>query len=151
MMIAWGRASTATMFASSAQSLYLWRVLVGITEAGFLPGMLLYLTYWFPAAYRARANALFMIAMPVTAGAGSALSGLILGLDGAYGLKGWQWLFLLEGLPAVLLGGVVFFYLTDSPKLARWLAEDERATLSRMLTAEHKADPVPESGSTRKS
>jgi hypothetical protein len=98
IMIAWSLASTATLFATSPESLYVLRILVGITEAGFLPGMLLYLTYWFPAAYRARANALFMIAMPVTAAVGSAISGVILGMDGLYGLKGWQWLFLLEGL-----------------------------------------------------
>src|SRR5205823_9230794 len=100
---------------------------------------------------RARANALFMIAMPVTAGVGSALSGLILGLDGLHGLKGWQWLFLLEGLPAAVLGVVVYFYLTDSPKLARWLSQDEKARLSQMLTAEHRADPAPQSGSVRTS
>jgi MFS transporter, ACS family, 4-hydroxyphenylacetate permease len=151
IMIAWGLASTATLFATSAQSLYFWRILVGITEAGFLPGMLLYLTYWFPAAYRARANALFMIAMPVTAGVGSALSGMILGLDGTYGLKGWQWLFLLEGLPAVVLGVVVYYYLTDSPKVAKWLSGDEKARLSQMLTAEHRADPVPASGGAPRS
>jgi len=88
IMIAWGLASTATMFATSPNTLYLLRVLVGITEAGFLPGMLLYMTLWFPPTYRARANALFMIAMPVTAALGSALSGYILGLDGTLGLKG---------------------------------------------------------------
>ncbi len=151
IIIAWGLASTATMFATTAQSLYFWRILVGITEAGFLPGMLLYHTYWFPSAYRARANALFMIAMPVTAGIGSVLSGLILGLDGAYGLKGWQWLFLLEGLPAAVLGLVVYFYLTDSPKHASWLSTDEKSTLSGMLRAEHKADPVPQSGVAKRS
>jgi ACS family 4-hydroxyphenylacetate permease-like MFS transporter len=88
IMIAWGLASTATMFASSPNTLYLLRVLVGVTEAGFLPGVLLYMTYWFPSAYRARANAMFMIAMPVTAAVGSALSGYILALDGTLGLRG---------------------------------------------------------------
>src|SRR6478672_7848469 len=120
IMIAWGLASTATMFATSPATLYLLRVLVGITEAGFLPGMLLYLTLWFPAAYRARANALFMIAMPVTAAIGSALSGYILGLDGALGFKGWQWLFMLEGLPSAILGLMVFSYLDDRPQEAKW-------------------------------
>ncbi|WP_349283065.1 MFS transporter (plasmid) [Polaromonas hydrogenivorans] len=142
IMIAWGLASTATMFATSPQSLYFFRILVGITEAGFLPGMLLYLTYWFPSAYRARANALFMIAMPVTAAVGSAISGAILGMDGILGLKGWQWLFLLEGLPAAILGVVVYFYLNDSPQQARWLTNLEKTTLARMLAAEHQADPV---------
>ncbi len=143
IMIAWGLASTATMFATDARTLYWLRVLVGITEAGFLPGMLLYLTFWFPAAYRARANALFMIAMPVTAAFGSAISGVILGLDGLYGLKGWQWLFLLEGLPASVLGLIVYFYLNDTPAQARWLTPDEKNTLARMLAAERRIDPVP--------
>lgn len=143
MMVAWGLASTATMFATSPQSLYVLRILVGVTEAGFLPGMLLYLTYWFPAAYRARANALFMIAMPVTAAVGSALSGYILGMDGMLGLKGWQWLFLLEGLPSAILGLVVFRYLDDTPASARWLSDDEKRVLAGALAAEHRADPVP--------
>lgn len=138
MMIAWGLASTATLFASGPASLYALRFLVGVTEAGFLPGMLLYLTYWFPSAYRARANALFMIAMPVTAAIGSALSGLILGLDGHWGLKGWQWLFLLEGMPSVLLGLAVYGYLDDSPSKANWLGKLEQQVLARMLAAEHK-------------
>ena len=127
IMIAWGLASTATMFATDAQHPVSAAVLVGITEAGFLPGMLLYLTFWFPAAYRARANALFMIAMPITAGVGSVLSGSILGLDGTLGLKGWQWLFLLEGLPVVILGLVVFYYLDDTPRQAT-LAESRGET-----------------------
>lgn len=138
MMIAWGLASTATLFASGPASLYALRFLVGVTEAGFLPGMLLYLTYWFPSAYRARANALFMIAMPVTAAIGSALSGLILGLDGHWGVKGWQWLFLLEGMPSVLLGLAVYGYLDDAPHKANWLGKLEQQVLARMLAAEHK-------------
>jgi ACS family 4-hydroxyphenylacetate permease-like MFS transporter len=142
IMIAWGLASTATMFASSPGTLYLLRILVGVTEAGFLPGILLYMTYWFPNAYRARANALFMIAMPVTAAVGSALSGYILALDGTLGLKGWQWLFCLEGLPSAILGLVVFGYLRDVPEKANWLNADEKRTLSEALAAEHNTDPV---------
>ncbi|MGF6297463.1 MULTISPECIES: 4-hydroxyphenylacetate permease [Paraburkholderia] len=148
IMIAWGLASTATMFASSPGTLYLLRILVGVTEAGFLPGILLYMTYWFPSAYRARANALFMIAMPVTAAVGSALSGYILALDGTLGLKGWQWLFCLEGLPSAILGLVVFGYLRDVPEKAHWLTADEKRTLSKTLAAEHNADPVPHSPAT---
>lgn len=147
MMIAWGLASTATLFANGPASLYALRFLVGVTEAGFLPGMLLYLTYWFPSAYRARANALFMIAMPVTAAIGSALSGLILGLDGHWGLKGWQWLFLLEGMPSVLLGLAVYGYLDDSPSKANWLGKLEQQVLARMLAAEHKPVAAKEKGS----
>ncbi|CAD6559925.1 Putative tartrate transporter [Paraburkholderia kirstenboschensis] len=148
IMIAWGLASTATMFASSPGTLYLLRIVVGVTEAGFLPGILLYMTYWFPSAYRARANAMFMIAMPVTAAVGSALSGYILGLDGTLGLKGWQWLFFLEGLPSAILGLVVFGYLRDGPEKAPWLSTDEKRTLSQALAAEHKADPVPHTPAT---
>ncbi|MEX5714747.1 MFS transporter [Serratia ureilytica] len=97
IMVLWGIASTCTMFATGPTSLYVLRMIVGITEAGFLPGILVYLTYWFPAFYRARANALFMIAMPVTMAISSLVSGYILALDGVMNLKGWQWLFLLEG------------------------------------------------------
>jgi len=142
IMVAWGLASTATLFATSPGTLYVLRILVGITEAGFLPGMLLYLTYWFPSAWRARANALFMIAMPVTAAIGSALSGQILALNGQMGLKGWQWLFLLEGMPAVLLGIAVYFYLNDRPSDARWLSADERQELAGLLAADKQTGAV---------
>jgi ACS family 4-hydroxyphenylacetate permease-like MFS transporter len=152
IMIAWGLASTATMFATNANTLYLLRVLVGVTEAGFLPGILLYLTYWFPAAYRARANALFMIAMPVTAAVGSALSGFVLGLDGTFGLRGWQWLFLLEGMPSALLGLAVYAWLNDGPDDASWLDADEKRVLAQTLAVEHRADPVaPAAGAQRMS
>ena len=139
LMIAWGVASTATLFAHDAASLYWLRALVGITEAGFLPGVLLYMTFWFPAAYRARANALFMIAMPFTAGFGSVLSGAILGLDGHWGLAGWQWLFLLEGLPSVVLGLAVYGYLDDKPRQARWLSDDEKLQLAELLERDRQA------------
>lgn len=138
IMIAWGLASTATMFATDANTLYILRILVGIAEAGFLPGMLVYMTLWFPPAYRARANALFMIAMPVTAAFGSAVSGYILSLDGIWDLKGWQWLFMLEGLPSAILGLIVFSYLDDKPEDARWLSADEKAVLARSLQAPRK-------------
>ena len=133
IMVLWGIASTATMFATGPTSLYILRMLVGIAEAGFLPGILVYLTYWFPAYFRARANALFMIAMPVTMAFGSLASGYILGLDGVLNLKGWQWLFLLEGFPSVILGGLVWFYLDDSPKKAKWLTQEDKDTLQEMM------------------
>lgn len=136
LMVVWGIASTATMFATGPGSLYVLRMLVGIAEAGFLPGLLLYLTFWFPAHYRARANALFMIAMPVTMALGSLASGYILNLDGVMNLKGWQWLFLLEGFPSVILGFVVWFWLDDSPDKARWLTQDDKACLKEMLEAD---------------
>ncbi len=136
LMIAWGLASTATLFATDANSLYLLRVLVGITEAGFLPGVLLYLTFWFPAAYRARANALFMIAMPFTTGFGSAISGQILSLNGTWGMHGWQWLFLLEGMPSMIMGFAVFYYLNDKPHQASWLDAEEKHHLQQALAAD---------------
>ncbi|WP_434587257.1 4-hydroxyphenylacetate permease [Klebsiella sp. R390] len=139
LMVIWGIASTATMFATGPNSLYVLRMLVGIAEAGFLPGLLLYLTFWFPAQYRARANALFMIAMPVTMALGSLASGYILNLDGVLNLKGWQWLFLLEGFPSVLLGLVVWFWLDDSPDKAKWLTADDKACLNEMLEADRAA------------
>ena len=133
IMVLWGIASTCTMFATSATTLYLLRMLVGIAEAGFLPGILVYLTWWFPAYYRARANALFMIAMPVTMMVGSLLSGYVLALDGVWNVKGWQWLFMLEGLPSVILGVATWYFLDDKPSQARWLDEDEKRTLMKML------------------
>lgn len=139
LMVVWGIASTATMFATGPNSLYVLRMLVGIAEAGFLPGLLLYLTYWFPSQYRARANALFMIAMPVTMALGSLASGYILNMDGLLNLKGWQWLFLLEGFPSVLLGLVVWFWLDDSPAKAKWLTDDDKACLSEMMEADKRA------------
>jgi len=136
IMVLWGIASTCTLFATGPTSLYVLRMIVGITEAGFLPGILVYLTYWFPAFYRARANALFMIAMPVTMAIGSLVSGYILALDGVMNLKGWQWLFLLEGIPSVLLGVVVWFYLDDTPAKAKWLTDEEKASLKAMMDAD---------------
>lgn len=136
IMVAWGIASTCTLFATGPTSLYVLRMIVGITEAGFLPGILVYLTHWFPAVYRARANALFMIAMPVTMMLGSLVSGYILALDGLLNLHGWQWLFLLEGAPSVLLGVVVWFFLDDTPATARWLSTEEKNALAAMLDRE---------------
>lgn len=147
IMVVWGVASTVTMFATGPNSLYALRMLVGIAEAGFLPGLLLYLTYWFPAYYRARANALFMIAMPVTMALGSLASGYILSMDGLLDLRGWQWLFLLEGFPSVLLGAVVWFYLDDSPAKAKWLTADDKACLQEMMEAD-KLSLVQPQGST---
>ncbi len=133
IMVLWGIASTATMFATGPTSLYILRMLVGVAEAGFLPGILVYLTYWFPAYFRARANALFMVAMPVTMAFGSLASGYILEMDGILNLKGWQWLFLLEGFPSVILGVLVWFYLDDSPDKAKWLTKEDKESLQEMM------------------
>jgi len=136
IMITWGIASTATMFAATPAGLYLIRFLVGVAEAGFLPGILLYLTYWFPQSHRARANAVFMLAMPVTIAFGASISGFILQWgDGFLGIAGWRWLFLIEGLPSVLLGIVAAFYLTSRPADAKWLTEGEKAALVGSLAS----------------
>jgi MFS transporter, ACS family, 4-hydroxyphenylacetate permease len=133
IMITWGLASSATMFAVGMWSLYGIRALVGAAEAGFLPGILLYLTYWFPATCRARANALFIMGIPATIAIGSAVSGVILQMNGFLGLAGWRWLFLLEGAPAVILGIICLFYLDDGPERANWLTEDEKREIVSRL------------------
>jgi MFS transporter, ACS family, 4-hydroxyphenylacetate permease len=133
ILVSWGIASAVTMFAVGANSLYAIRFVVGLAEGGFLPGVLLYLTLWFPQAHRARANALFMIAQPLTIAAGAPLSGLILDRHGAFGLAPWQWLFLVEGLPSAILGIVAYFYLTDKPQDAKWLTAEEKDALTRSI------------------
>jgi MFS transporter, ACS family, 4-hydroxyphenylacetate permease len=137
IMITWGLASAATMFAVGPNSLYGLRLLVGIAEAGFLPGVLLYLTFWFPFRWRARATAIFMVAQPVTIAFGSTLSGFILDMHGWLGLSGWRWLFLVEGLPSVLLGLIAWFYLSPSPAEAAWLSSEEKANLNAQLSREN--------------
>jgi ACS family 4-hydroxyphenylacetate permease-like MFS transporter len=136
IMITWGIASTATALAAGENSLYLLRLLVGIAEAGFVPGVLLYLTYWFPQAYRARANALFMVAQPVSIAFGSILSGYLLKMDGMLGLAGWRWLFIIEGVPSIVFGVVTFFYLQNRPRDAAWLTAPEKAAVEEQLAAE---------------
>ena len=136
IMITWGIASTATALAAGEMSLYALRLLVGIAEAGFVPGVLLYLTYWFPLHYRARANALFMVAQPVTIAFGSILSGYILRMDGVLGVAGWRWLFILEGVPSIVLGVATLFYLKDRPRDADWLTPAQRAVIEDQLARE---------------
>src|SRR6202521_3749872 len=125
--------------------LCLLRLLQGVTEAGFFPGMILYLRRWFPSAARARAVALFMTAAPLAGVIGGPISGLLLGVRRGH-LMGWQWLFLIEGLPAVLLGGVALAYLTDRPEIATWLTTEERAWLVEQLAQEEKPHPRASSG-----
>jgi ACS family 4-hydroxyphenylacetate permease-like MFS transporter len=135
ILISWGLASAATMLVVGPWSLYIIRFLVGILEAGFVPGVLLYLTYWIPRSHRARANGYLMMAQPVAMAIGGGISGLILEhLNGFAGVQGWRWMFLIEGLPAVILGGVAYFYLTDKPVDATWLSESEKTALGTLLT-----------------
>ena len=138
IMITWGLVSMATMFIFDAWSFYLARVVLGLAEAGFFPGMVLYLTYWIPAAERARTNALFMTAAPVAVIVGAPVSEALLKLDGRLGLHGWQWLFVIEGLPAVLLGVMALAVLTDRPEQATWLPAEERDWLTRTMTEERE-------------
>jgi ACS family 4-hydroxyphenylacetate permease-like MFS transporter len=140
ILITWGLASAATMFSTGAASLYSIRAVVGLAEGGFLPGVLLYLTLWFPQAHRAKANALFMIAQPLTIALGAPLSGLILDRHSALGMAAWRWLFLVEGLPSAILGIAAYFYLTDKPRDAKWLTADEKDALSQSI------GPPPERG-----
>ncbi len=140
ILITWGLASAATMFAMGPKSLYSIRLLVGIFEAGFLPGLFLYLTYWFPPTFRARATALVMIAQPVTNIIGATASGVIMQhMQGFMGLSGWRWLFLIEGVPAVILGIITYAYLSDGPESAKWLTAEEKAALKRRLDREQAA------------
>jgi ACS family 4-hydroxyphenylacetate permease-like MFS transporter len=135
ILVSWGLASAATMLVVGPWSLYIIRFLVGILEAGFVPGVLLYLTYWIPRSHRARANGYLMMAQPVAMAIGGGISGLILEhLNGFAGVQGWRWMFLIEGLPAVILGGVAYFYLTDKPVDATWLSESEKTALGTLLT-----------------
>ena len=112
------------------------RFMLGAAEAGFFPGAILYLTYWFPSEYRAKIVGIFMVAIPVAGLTGSPISGAILGMDGTLGLGGWQWVFILEAMPAILLGFVSFFWLTDRPEHATWLTAQERAWLATKLLME---------------
>jgi ACS family tartrate transporter-like MFS transporter len=138
IMITWGLVAAAMMFVRGPLSLYGLRFLLGVAEAGFFPGIIYYLSGWFPAAQRARAVARFMVAIPISGVLGGPLSGALLGLDGRLGLAGWQWLFLLEGLPAVVLGFVVLRYLTDRPDNAAWLTPAERAWLGARMSRERE-------------
>jgi MFS transporter, ACS family, tartrate transporter len=136
IMFTWGLVACGMALVHAAWSFHALRFLLGVAEAGFLPGIIYYLTLWYPAPRRARAVALFMAATPVAGIVGAPLSGLILDLDGALGLAGWQWMFVLEGLPAALLGISVLWLLPDGPADAPWLAPFEREILARDLAAD---------------
>jgi ACS family tartrate transporter-like MFS transporter len=136
IMVTWGAISCAMMFVHTASSLYTLRFLLGVAEAGFLPGMLFYLTHWIPARERARVFALFLTSTALAGVVGAPVSAALLKLDGVAGLEGWQWLFLVEGIPAVLLGVATWFYLPDRPGNAPWLAPAEAAQLEGVLAAE---------------
>jgi len=147
IMLSWGILSGTTAFIpaiahatglSNENSFYLLRVLLGAAEAGFFPGIIFYLTLWFPAQYRSRIVGYFMAAIPLSTVIGAPISGVLLDLHGGLGLAGWQWLFIIEAVPAIILAGVVFFYLTDWPADAAWLEPDERTWLAGRLELEQR-------------
>ena len=136
IMITWGIISSAMRFVKGPASFYTLRFLLGVAEAGFFPGMILYLTYWFPRDARGRAVARFMTATAVAGVIGSPISGLLLQLDGVGGLGGWQWLFLIEGIPSVVLGFITFAYLPNGPAKATWLDAEEKKWIADKLEHE---------------
>jgi MFS transporter, ACS family, tartrate transporter len=147
--IVWGLVSIATLFATGPRTFSAIRFLLGAAEAGFFPGIVFYFTHWFPADERARAVAQFSAASMAAGIVGAPLSGLLLSLGGAGGLQGWQWLFLVEGLPAVVLGVIALRYLDDGPADAAWLAHDEKAWLIGTLRQEREASPQPGAATVR--
>lgn len=143
IVLAWGAISASNALVRDPWSFYALRFLLGLAEAGFFPGMIFYLVLWFPAEYRARLIALFMSAAPLSFIVGGPLSSLILQMDGIFGLAGWQWLFVLEGIPACLLALLVPFLLPDHPKTAPWLTEEEKTQIVRRLAKDKGADDAP--------
>jgi len=133
IMVTWGILAAGMAAVTGAHSLYLMRVLLGIAEAGFFPGVIFYISFWFPAVHRARVLGYFMTAIPLSIVLGSPLSASLLYLDGVGGLQGWQWLFVLEAIPAIVLGVVCYFYLTDNPEGATWLEPKQRLWLAERL------------------
>jgi ACS family tartrate transporter-like MFS transporter len=147
IMLSWGILSGTMAFIpaighatglGNENTFYVVRVLLGAAEAGFFPGIIFYLTLWFPAQYRARIVGYFMAAIPLSTVIGAPISGVLLYLHGGLGLAGWQWLFIIEAVPAIILAGIVFFYLTDSPADATWLAPEERTWLTGRLDLERR-------------
>ena len=147
IMVSWGIVSACMMFAHNSTTFYLFRFLLGVMEAGFFPGVIYYLTYWYPSAMRARSIGLFYFGVPLALIIGGPLSGWLLEFDGSAGLKGWQWMFLVEGILAMLVGIWAYWYLDDKPASARWLSEEQKQDLKQILDKEEsvKQDHGPES------
>jgi ACS family tartrate transporter-like MFS transporter len=136
IMFTWGLVAAAMMFVRTPWDFNLLRFLLGVAEAGFFPGVIYYLTLWFPASMRARAVSRFYIALPLSSTVMGSLAGYLLGLGGKLGLAGWQWLFLLEGLPSIVFSGVILWALPDGPERVKWLTSDEKTWLKRQLEAD---------------
>lgn len=139
IMLTWGIASACTALVTGPMSFYCVRFLVGAAEAGFLPGMVLYFTYWFPASYRGRVFAGLYFAQPLANAAAAIASGAILEMNGLFGLKGWQWIFILEAVPAAFLAAAILKWMTDRPTDAKWLTQEEQQWLTETLAAEHRS------------
>jgi MFS transporter, ACS family, tartrate transporter len=139
IMITWGIAAAIMAFVTGPVSFLTLRFLLGVAEAGFFPGMILYFTYWFPSKYRARVIAALFLAVPGANAVTAVVSGALLQLDGILGLRGWQWLFIIEALPAILLAFAVLALMTDRPAKAKWLEPDERDWLEGVLDAERSS------------
>ncbi|WP_405162202.1 MFS transporter [Nocardia sp. NBC_01499] len=151
ILASWGVIATAMAFVPNETVLYVLRFVLGVAEAGFFPGILLYLTYWFPQNQRAKIVALFMVAIPVSTALGSTMSSLIIEYGhGVFGLSGWRFMFLVEGIPALALAVATWFFLTDSPAQAGWLTRTERQWLSTELAAEQAAVEQAEQWTVRK-
>ena len=140
ILLTWGAISAANALVQGERSFYLVRFLLGIAEAGFFPGMIFYLTLWFPQAHRARVNAFFYSGIPLAFVLGGPLSSLVLQLDGLGGLRGWQWLFIVEGLPACFLAFAALRLLPDGPRQAKWLSAEEQAVVTSRVAADDKAE-----------
>ena len=147
--ISWGVLSTLTMFAYDANSLYLIRFLLGLAEGGFLPGVILYLSYWLPQKARARGLGMFLVAQALSFIINPILSGPLLQMDGTLGLRGWQWLFLLEGIPSILIGVAAYFYLTSRPEDAAWLDDRQKGALTAALARDLARNPPPKGTATQ--
>jgi MFS family permease len=141
IMITWGVVSMATAWVYDANSYYVARFALGVAEAGFFPGVAYYFAAWFPTQYRTRMLAWFLVAIPLSSVVGGPISGLLLEMNGVLGLQGWKWIFIVEGLPAIILGFVVLRVLADGPETASWLDAKERKLLGDMLAAEHRERP----------
>jgi ACS family tartrate transporter-like MFS transporter len=147
VLITWGLVSVAMAFTRGPISFYVLRFLLGLAEAGFFPGIILYISYWFPSNHRSAVTAMFMAAAPIAGLIGSPVSGALMEMNGLLGLRGWQWLFLVEGVPALVLGFITFYFLTDRPADAAWLTEEERDWLTQAILQEQTEIKDPRSHS----
>lgn len=140
IMVSWGILSAAMVFVNSSTTFYLLRFMLGVAEAGFFPGIILYLTYWFPPSERGKCISRFMTAIPLSGLIGAPISGALLNMHGAFDIAGWKWMFLLEALPSILMGFYVFLFLPDKPENCSWLSESEKALLASACPKNEETD-----------